>query len=206
MVFFSFLEKNCSFRILGDRIILEPLRKNDIVKIRSWFDDRELISLAFGLLAEEHFLDKLVREYLNDLFSNYDKVLGIWLPEDKLIGFVNYAVWNKRNCSCRMGVVIGSEEYRSLGYGTEAVNLILFYLFEKKGFLKVNLDTANFNERAQKCFARCGFKKIRDITDINFLNDQLIHKYEMSLNREEFLNDLDVRFKKTPMLRGRIPG
>ena len=205
MNFFGLFQKN-KFRIIAERIYLKPLCKKDFLIIRKWFTDNELVSHAFGLITEDYILEKIAKEYLKDMYKIADEILGIWTKEeDKLIGFVNYAVHSKFHDTGRIGIIIGEEQFRSKGYGTEAMLVVLYYIFEKRGLEVIGLDTANFNVRAQNCFKRCGFKKVGDITEINFLDGELIHKHEMVLHKKDFLKNISKFMPKLPEFEGNFP-
>ncbi|MCD4783509.1 MAG: GNAT family N-acetyltransferase [Candidatus Eremiobacteraeota bacterium] len=194
---FDLLRINNDFRVVGENCVLIPMSKRDLALVKKWFKDRDLVSYAFGTTAEDNVLDKIAHEYTRDFFSNSDEIMGIWHNDIDLIGFVNYSGNGSPSGIVRIGVVIGSEDYRSRGIGTEAMNLALYYLFDYKGIKRIDLDTVSFNERALKCFQKCGFKKTGEMTQVNFLDGELIHKIEMSLDKKEFYTTIE-RFGKMP--------
>lgn len=199
---FDLFKRDLNYRIKGSRCYLQPLRKSDIPQIKLWFKNKELVSHAFGVMAEDYILERLADKYINNIYASSDEVLGVWLYPGIFVGFFNY-IMNQDKCkSATIGIIIGTENNRSKGIGTDAVNLALYYLFYCKGLSRVDLDTACFNVRAQKCFYRCGFKKKREITEVNFLGGELIHKVEMSLERERFYENLDKTFPSLPIIEG----
>jgi RimJ/RimL family protein N-acetyltransferase len=195
---FDILGINSIFRINGKRLYIKPIRKKESEIIKKWFDDKDLISHAFGVIAQEETLCKISGEYMKDIFAVSTEVLGIRLNNDELIGFINYSLKTGKLKKARLGIVIGKEDHRQKGYGKESLNLALFYLFNILGVDIIELDTANFNLRAQNCFTACGFKAIRKTTDINLITGELIHKIDMELSREEFFLDINNRFEELP--------
>ena len=85
--------------------------------------------------------------------------------EDKLIGFIaafNIA-WQHGDCLIAIG--IGEADYRSKGYGTEAMRLMLAFCFNELNLRRVSLIVYDFNQRAQRSYHKNGFViegKIRD--------------------------------------------
>ena len=79
----------------------------------------------------------------------------------------------------------------------------LYYLFEKISVNRVELDTAYFNVRAQRCFHKCGFIKTGEVTDINLINGDLIHKVNMNLDRKDFMARASTYFLEYPTIRKR---
>jgi RimJ/RimL family protein N-acetyltransferase len=53
--------------------------------------------------------------------------------------------------------MIGDAEYRDKGYGRDAVNTMVDYVFQTTGLNRIYLKTLDWNLRAQKCFTGCGF-------------------------------------------------
>jgi RimJ/RimL family protein N-acetyltransferase len=55
-----------------------------------------------------------------------------------------------------LGITIGEQSCWGQGYGREAVALLLELLLGRQGFRRLYLKTLDWNERARRCFARCG--------------------------------------------------
>ena len=56
-----------------------------------------------------------------------------------------------------MGIMIGDKQYWGSGYGSDAVRVLLRYLFNVEGLRRVYLHTLEWNIRAQRSFENCGF-------------------------------------------------
>lgn len=196
-----FLQKKHNFSITYEGCTLKPLSRKDLLLIRSWFRDMELSRQAFGIIAKDEVLDNVVRDYFRNVFATSMEVLGIWGEESNLLGFINYSVNSHPDMVGRFGIVIGDEKNRNKGLGTKALKTCLYYLFEKIGLDKVELDTAFFNNRAQKCFAKCGFRKTGEVTDIDLMKGDLIHKVLMEITQEEFFSRLYLSFNTIPVYK-----
>jgi RimJ/RimL family protein N-acetyltransferase len=71
------------------------------------------------------------------------------------------------NCTCydidekkgeaQIGIMIGDRDYWNRGYGTDAVNALVDFLFTKTQLDRLYLKTLVWNKRAHKCFIKCGF-------------------------------------------------
>lgn len=75
-----------------------------------------------------------------------------------MIGTLGLEHFNWISRSAVLGIFIGDEKYRSKGYGTEAINLLLEYGFKYLNFHNISLTLLEVNERAHKCYLKCGFK------------------------------------------------
>lgn len=139
------------------RITLRPLQQAHIVLIRQWLNDPEVTRLAFGTHATGEVLDKLVREYCREIKLGRKNSLAIETAPDCIVGFVRYSLRNAaRGRTARVGILIGNRHSWNQGLGTEAMTALLHHLFDA-GMDVIELDTADFNERAQRCFEKSGF-------------------------------------------------
>lgn len=85
------------------------------------------------------------------------------LPDERHIGNVMYYGYDPVTREAELGITIGDRDYWERGCGTEAVQLMLGYLFEHRGMHRVYLHTLTTNVRAQTAFARAGFRRSRTV-------------------------------------------
>jgi RimJ/RimL family protein N-acetyltransferase len=143
----------------GKKTALRPLRKEDFPIIYSWFDDEEIMELAFGISRTESGFKNLLDSYKKEIEGNRQAFFGVENENNQLIGFSSHTFLEGER-RARIGILIGRRDYWNKGYGRDAVMTLLHYLFEEKKVETVELDTAFFNIRAQKCFEACGFKRV----------------------------------------------
>jgi hypothetical protein len=62
-----------------------------------------------------------------------------------------------------LGIVIGDRDYWSGAYGYDAVVTLLDFMFSERNLKRVYLHTLKWNERAQRCFDKCGFSPVREV-------------------------------------------
>jgi hypothetical protein len=62
-----------------------------------------------------------------------------------------------------LGIVIGDRNYWSNAYGYDAVTTLLDHMFSDLQLNRVYLHTLDWNERAQRCFEKSGFKPVRTV-------------------------------------------
>ncbi len=53
--------------------------------------------------------------------------------------------------------MIGESDCWDRGYGTDAVDTLVDYIFTETGLQRIYLKTLDWNERAQRCFVKSGF-------------------------------------------------
>ena len=150
------LRKNEPVRLLGKKVILRPKTLADAAIDYTWATDRELMRLDAGEPCPFDYSEYLAG-YPHGLTAPNRIQLAIESPEGEHIG----------NCTCynideylkeaEMGIMIGRRDYWGKGYGTDAMQTLISYVFEEFELERVYLHTLEWNSRACKCFERCGF-------------------------------------------------
>lgn len=79
------------------------------------------------------------------------------LADDKLIGFVGLWV-NLIHSEAWVGIGIGERDYWGKGYGTDAMKLVVQYVFEELSLQRVSLGLHEYNARALKSYEKVGFR------------------------------------------------
>lgn len=113
----------------------------------------------------------------------------VTLEDNKLIGSISIENINHIKRRGTLGIFIGDKDYRSKGYGTEAIRLILEYGFKYLNLNNIKLDLMEFNERALKCYKKCGFKEYGRRRKSEFVNGKYYDTIEMDILAEEFEGD-----------------
>src|SRR5699024_4648216 len=76
--------------------------------------------------------------------------------------------WPNRKAS--IGIVIGTKKNLGKGYGTEAIQVLQEFAFNKLNLHKLELEVRAFNHRAIACYKKCGFVEEGHIRE-NFFID-----------------------------------
>ena len=96
-------------------------------------------------------MNELIRTDLKGCRFSIDAIGG------KHIGNCTYYNLDKSAKQVEIGIMIGNPDYWAKGYGSEAVGLLIEYIFRETGLERVYLHTLDWNTRAQKSFRKCGF-------------------------------------------------
>lgn len=119
--------------------------------------------------------------------ENYDSItkkescyprVGIFLADGTPIGTLSFKRINYDKSQCELGLVLTNNNYKGLGYGTEAVELAIDYVFNSLKLKKIYADTMGSNFKMQRIFDRFGFE---------FVNREE-HFYDMNDRWEDKLN------------------
>ncbi len=111
------------------------------------------------------------------------------LETNELICSVGLDGFNYVSRSAVLGVFIGEDKYRSNGYGTEAIKLLVEYGFKYLNLHSIKLTVLDVNERAYKCYIKCGFKETGRVRDAMFLNGKYHDIIHMDILENEFNGD-----------------
>jgi RimJ/RimL family protein N-acetyltransferase len=138
----------------GSSVRLRAPQRADIPLFVKWFNDPEttrflLRSPPMGMEEEEAWYDSLV--------NKDTKVFCIETKDGRLVGNIGIINVDWTNRKADIGIVIGEKECWSKGYGTEAITLLLGYLFDEMNLERVWLYCDMENHRARRCYEKCGF-------------------------------------------------
>ena len=178
-------------KLVGDRIYLSPKGVSDeeVEKFTEWMNDFQVTDY----IGRSAYITTIPaeKEWLENSAVNNDKrnFNIVELGSDKLIGTVGLENFNQIARSAVLGIFIGDGEYRGEGYGTEAIKLLLEYGFRYLNLHSIRLDLLDVNERAHKCYLKCGFKDIGSSREAVFLNGKYHDKLHMDILASEFEGD-----------------
>ncbi len=186
----SLLRRSCEWpvRSRDGRVLLRPFRSYDLDEVARWMEDPQLLRLAFGTQQDDAAVLRLGKIYLGEMDAARSSILAICTPTEQLLGFFRFSFFQHEGLrNARVGIMLGRKEHWNQGMGTVAVRLALQFLFERKGCRRIELDTAEFNERAQRCFRKCGFEAVpRERRQPWMETTDLTPKVWMELSRERF--------------------
>ena len=178
-------------KLVGDRIFLSPVdtSNEEIEKFTEWMNDFQVTnytgrsSQIMTWQREKEYLENATKNNDNKSFNIID------LESDKLIGTVGLEHFNYIDRSAVLGIFIGESDFRSNGYGSEAIKLLLEYGFKYLNLHSIRLNLLSINERAHKCYLKCGFKDTGCSREAIFLNGKYYDKLHMDILENEFNGD-----------------
>lgn len=171
-------------KLLGDRIYLSPRRIEDAEKFTEWMNDFEVTDYT-GRSGQIMSLEG-ERKYLEQNSNPEATFSIITLEEDKLIGTVGLERIDHLHRTATLGIFIGDKDYLSKGYGTEAIRLLLDYGFNYMNLHSIKLTVFAFNERALRCYKKCGFKETGRHRENRFINGKYYDTISMDILENEF--------------------
>ena len=128
----------------GEKVRLRPAVRDDLATYTRWYTDPEL----------RHYMGPQGETFDALQSPPSDQVNFSVEPKDgRLIGFVFITLIRTISRHCELGLVaIGEGDYWDKGYGSEMVRMALGYCFRELNMHQVHVETAEFNERARRCY------------------------------------------------------
>jgi RimJ/RimL family protein N-acetyltransferase len=154
--------------ITGNKVILRKKKLSDARNDYKWQTDPVLAQLDAAPLLVTSFA-QYIMDYTNELrhLSPSKHRFSIDTIEGEFIGNCSYYSIDKIKGKTELGIMIGNRDYWDKGYGTDAVSTLINYIFCQTNLARIYLKTLSSNNRAQKCFHKCGFRQFRRLTRDN---------------------------------------
>ena len=144
----------------GTRVRLVPLSAADTATVARWQHDASYLRLLDANAAYPKS-ESQVGEWIREGQRGREHFLfGIRvLLSDDLIGFVELGdvLWTHRNSW--LTIAIGEPEYRSRGYGSEAIDLVLDFAFRELNLHRIQLTVFSYNQAAIHVYEKLGFQR-----------------------------------------------
>ncbi len=145
--------------IQGKRVSLRPWRRDDLAALRRWHDDGE-VKRFWGerqpLVLEDAF-DRALQPGGRFTEFNGSGHFCVCDERERPIGYLHYEGGGSRDRRAQIGILIGERDALDKGYGTEAVVLLLNWLFNHRNMHRVWLTVQANNPRAIHVYEKIGF-------------------------------------------------
>ena len=155
--------------INGSKIILRDKTLADALDDYTWQTDPEL-----ARLDAVPPLNTVFPQYLSGYASKLRyspqtrHSFAIETLDGKHIGNCVYFGIDERKGEAELGIMIGNRDYWDKGYGADTVTTLVNYIFRQTNLKRIYLKTLESNNRAQKCFQKCGFTPYKHLVRDGF--------------------------------------
>jgi aminoglycoside 6'-N-acetyltransferase len=135
----------------GPRVKLRPVRADDVERLTEILREPE-VARWWGRWDVE----RVRKEMLEDP----ETVVYAIEADGRLVGLIQY--WEETDPNLRhAGIDIAlATAWHDQGYGSEAVRVLVRYLFDERGHHRLTIDPAVANERAVRAYERVGFRPV----------------------------------------------
>lgn len=170
----------------GQKVVLRAMERDDLkqLHILRQHVDLEIMGggdwMPYSLAAMEKYFDKHIEREDNHRF--------IIEADNKIIGDIGLHHVDRANNCTSFGIGILDPDYLGKGYGRDAINVLLDYVFRIHSFRRIWLEVAATNPRAIGAYTACGFIQEGLLREHNFQEGQYIDAIVMGLLRTEWLS------------------
>ncbi len=175
-------------KLVGEKVYLSPASLNDAEEFVVWMNDMNITDYTnrtHAILALEPEKDWVKAEQTgNNCFLSI-----VSLETEALIGNISLNNINYKDRTATLGIMIGKDENRSKGYGTEAIGLLLDFAFNYLNLNNVGLTLLECNTRAKKCYEKAGFKEYGRRRKSHFINGKYYDVIYMDILASEFTSE-----------------
>ncbi len=170
--------------IIGDRITLRRIEREDLPHVRRWLDDPELrrqigAQAPLSEVEAEEWFEKVSNDPARAWYVivvDKDEVAGG--QDERVIGEAGLLRMDPAWRTTDMTVIVGEPDARGKGYGTEAGRLLLDFAFQYMGFHRVAIGVVGFHEDALRFWERLGFRR-EGVQREGYLLDGEFHDFVM---------------------------
>ncbi len=145
-------------RITGERVALREFRQEDISGIRSWVTDIETTKTLGGAYMRPQTWEQSER-YLSSLLEGDAGGVNLVIADKESLRYLGQCSLMMIDNTARHAelAVVMCPVCQNQGLGQEGVRLMLAYAFDQMNLNRVHLKVRADNERAIRCYEKCGF-------------------------------------------------
>jgi RimJ/RimL family protein N-acetyltransferase len=174
--------------ILGNKIRLRAIEREDIPFFVEWLNDEEvrhnlMLYIPMSMDMEEGWFNGLAQAPMAE------RPLGIEvLTEErwKLIGNTSFMHIDWKDRSAEVGIFIGDKSFWSKGNGQKAMRLMVRHGFKNLNLNRIYLQVYATNPRAVRCYENSGFIHEGRLRQAHHQDGQYVDILMMSVLRSEW--------------------
>ena len=151
-----------------EHLIVRNYRESDLIDVMKYFSNEEVSKYEdFNPMSEEQ-----VRKIITEWKDMDNRLVAELKSTNIVIGSVGY--WTDEEDHHCIDYDF-NPEYSGYGYATEATRALVSYLFETVGVNAVYGDCDVRNELSWRLMERLGFKRMRQLDNQSYKNDENGH-------------------------------
>ena len=147
--------------IAGERIVLREYQLTDLSYMRQWVNSPEITNGLSDIFLFPHTYYS-TESFLKMMIEGSTEIKGFIIADKdskEYIGQIDLHKIDWKNRNAVLGIVIGREEYLGKGFGSEAIRMLQDFVFQSLNLNRLELEVYEYNERAYRCYLKCGFKE-----------------------------------------------
>lgn len=176
---------------VGKKVKLRGLKMEDVERAYEYMSDPEvLLNLSPGipypmtLERERQWFESQIEMKDTYNFSIEDIETGLYIGGCG----INKIDW--KNSIATVGIYIGDRDFRDKGYGTEAMKLLIHFIFNQMNINRIQLFVFSFNERAISSYKKNGFIEEGRMKQAVYRNGEYHDEIVMAILRENYIKSI----------------
>ncbi|POS00844.1 diamine N-acetyltransferase [Flavobacterium croceum DSM 17960] len=155
----------------GEHIFLRALEPEDLDFLYKIENDESIWEVSNTQTPYSKFL---IKQYLKNAYQDIYEAKQLRLAicktnTHKAIGLIDLFDFDPRHRRAGVGIVILDLKDRNNGFGKQALQLLIYYAFQKLNLHQLYANIGSTNEASIKLFTIFGFRKIGIKKDWNFI-------------------------------------
>lgn len=174
----------------GKYTAIRPFQADDLDFVYRWFNDQEATRYMFtGQKPQTR--EQIAAQLTNDTQSPVATVFVALEKETGTpIGLVGLYEIHSTARKAEMRIILGAENIRGKGYGTELVRMITFYGFDRLNLHRIYLGFTSENEAARRAYEKAGYKYEGELKEDIYRNSRYYDSIRMAMLRDEYYEKL----------------
>lgn len=174
--------------LTGQTVILKQMEQSHFERFAEMENEKGALLLAnddipFPMTLEDNTI------FFNGISGKKEEfIFGIFEKgSNELIGSCGVFAINWKNSTCFVGISIGAQ-WQNKGFGTDAMNTLISFIFHYIHINKIKLQVFSFNANAIRSYEKCHFVKEGTFRNEIFRFGTFHDVYVFGLLREEWNN------------------
>ena len=189
--------------ILGQRIRLRPIEKDDLPRFVKWLADEETRSyvsqyLPYSQVQEEQWYEDNLKSREEQAWAIDAQPPEIGLEPWEHIGSCSFFRINWRSRHAEAGILIGAREFWGRGYGSDAMRTLMHWGFYTLNLNRIYLRVFEDNGRAIRSYRKVGFVDEGRLRQDDYRNGTYRDTLVMSVLRSEWDGQLAAEAAAPP--------
>jgi RimJ/RimL family protein N-acetyltransferase len=181
--------------ILGERVLLRRVEREDLPRFAAWLNDPEVrrhlaVVYPMSMANEEAWYEASLRAepavqpYALDVRAQSPSEGGPD-PAWTHVGGIGLHVVDWPNRCAELGIVIGNRDFWGAGYGTDATRALVRWAFDELNLNRVWLRVLEDNVRGIRCYEKVGFRVEGRLRQDRFREGRYVDTIVMGILRGE---------------------
>ncbi len=173
-------------KLVGQKVYLSPIDSQHYEKYTEWLNSG---TVAIGLGVFHQIIgEETEKKTLGEMIQskNQKQFAIVTLENDELLGNCGIFSINNVNRSATVGLFIGDSSSRGVGFGTDAMALLLDFAFNYLNLHTINLQLFAFNKLAYTMYKKVGFKEVGRMREKAYLKGKYYDEIIMDITEEDF--------------------